>query len=244
MSRNLVYRLRIAFSVGVILFILSFLSYWVKSRDTLMGNDTLACKTGQTLRRVSEALEDRIGKHVSLPQSLLEISSEMDTTIEPGPPGAYGTAFSDDALPFVKNGAPVDGWGRPLHYSAEGTSYTILSYGRDGKPGGIGLDCDMGMVHHPAGWYADSIKFSGSYQESPSYMPTLYQFLFELPSRGMILSCFLTGGLAFFMTFFLVRSVPSSGREIAVCIGSHFMTFLVAFFFSILILNLHVPTGH
>jgi hypothetical protein len=243
MSHNFVSRLQIALLVGTSLFVLTFLTYWNWSRDTLMGNYTLSYKTGQTLRRVSAVLEDRIGKRVSLPQSLSEISSEMDTTPEPGP-GANGTVFSDDALPFIKNGTPVDGWGRPLHYSAEGTSYTILSYGRDGKPGGKGLDCDNGMVYDPEYEMGVFIEFPDHDRQASTYMPTLYQFLFELPSKGMIQSCFLTGGLAFIMTLFLVRSVPASRREQTFCTIKIVVTIVMSFIFASLIINLHVPTGH
>ena len=49
--------------------------------------------------------------------------------------------------PYLKKGVPSDPWGQPYHYESPGTvnpqSYDLLSYGRDGKPGGAGEDADM-----------------------------------------------------------------------------------------------------
>jgi general secretion pathway protein G len=38
---------------------------------------------------------------------------------------------------------PQDPWGHPYAYAAEGGSYTISSLGKDGKPGGEGIDADL-----------------------------------------------------------------------------------------------------
>ena len=49
---------------------------------------------------------------------------------------------------------PLDPWGHPYIYKSPGEvnaeSYDLLSYGRDGKPGGIGEDADL------TSWGADS----------------------------------------------------------------------------------------
>jgi general secretion pathway protein G len=39
---------------------------------------------------------------------------------------------------------PVDPWGNPYVYQADGSGYELKSLGRDGKPGGEGLDADIG----------------------------------------------------------------------------------------------------
>jgi general secretion pathway protein G len=40
---------------------------------------------------------------------------------------------------------PVDPWGQPYVYRSPGTAgrFDLLSYGKDGKPGGEGLDADL-----------------------------------------------------------------------------------------------------
>ena len=49
--------------------------------------------------------------------------------------------------PYLKKAVPVDPWGQPYHYESPGTvntgSYDLVSYGRDGKPGGSGEDADL-----------------------------------------------------------------------------------------------------
>jgi general secretion pathway protein G len=48
--------------------------------------------------------------------------------------------------PYLKRTAPPDPWGRPYVYRAPGAKaeFELISYGRDGKPGGTGEDADIG----------------------------------------------------------------------------------------------------
>ena len=48
---------------------------------------------------------------------------------------------------YLKKSVPNDPWGRPYVYQIPGdkAEYTVLSYGRDGKPGGTGEDADIGV---------------------------------------------------------------------------------------------------
>ncbi len=49
--------------------------------------------------------------------------------------------------PYLKKGVPVDPWGRPYVYqvpSTHGADFDLLSYGKDGRPGGSGEDADLG----------------------------------------------------------------------------------------------------
>lgn len=49
--------------------------------------------------------------------------------------------------PYLRKELPLDPWGRPYVYQSPGTanpdSYDLLSYGRDGQPGGSGEDADV-----------------------------------------------------------------------------------------------------
>ena len=49
--------------------------------------------------------------------------------------------------PYLKKALPNDPWDRPYVYRIPGAKgeYEILSYGRDGKPGGSGEDADIGL---------------------------------------------------------------------------------------------------
>ena len=48
--------------------------------------------------------------------------------------------------PYLKRSVPADPWGRPYVYRAPGTKgeFELISYWRDGKPGGAGEDADIG----------------------------------------------------------------------------------------------------
>lgn len=48
--------------------------------------------------------------------------------------------------PYLKKAVPSDPWGRPYVYRTPGTKgdFELVSYGRDGKPGGSGEDADIG----------------------------------------------------------------------------------------------------
>ncbi len=73
----------------------------------------------------------------------------------------------------------IDRWGHPYQYQVSGEDYEILSYGQDGVPGGRGLNADI------------SSKLKSL--RSSKYEPTLTQFIFELPTKGILVSCILSG---------------------------------------------------
>lgn len=47
--------------------------------------------------------------------------------------------------PYLKKDVPLDPWGHPYVYQVPGTKsdYSVVSYGRDGQPGGSGEDADV-----------------------------------------------------------------------------------------------------
>lgn len=50
-----------------------------------------------------------------------------------------------DQLPRIEglSNDVTDGWGRPIFWRTEGDEVSLISYGRDGAPGGVGEDEDM-----------------------------------------------------------------------------------------------------
>ena len=51
--------------------------------------------------------------------------------------------------PYLDGDVPADPWGRPYQYSPEPSgkhAFTLYSYGADGKPGGEGLNADVGYL--------------------------------------------------------------------------------------------------
>ncbi|GJG85046.1 type II secretion system protein G [Gemmatimonadetes bacterium T265] len=55
--------------------------------------------------------------------------------------------------PYLRKAVPVDPWGRPYVYLAPGQAnpngYDLLTYGRDGQPGGAGEDADLKAWESP-----------------------------------------------------------------------------------------------
>jgi general secretion pathway protein G len=49
--------------------------------------------------------------------------------------------------PYLKKAVPSDPWGRAYVYRTPGAKaeYEVVTYGRDGKPGGTGEDADLGV---------------------------------------------------------------------------------------------------
>ena len=49
--------------------------------------------------------------------------------------------------PYLKKAVPLDPWGRPYVYRTPGQKgeFELVSYGRDGRPGGTGEDADIGV---------------------------------------------------------------------------------------------------
>lgn len=48
--------------------------------------------------------------------------------------------------PYLRRALPPDPWGRPYQYRSpgeNGADYDLLSYGKDGRPGGTGDDADI-----------------------------------------------------------------------------------------------------
>jgi general secretion pathway protein G len=50
------------------------------------------------------------------------------------------------AGPYLRKEVPLDPWGKPYLYRTPGQKrdFELLSYGRDGQPGGTGEDADLG----------------------------------------------------------------------------------------------------
>lgn len=51
--------------------------------------------------------------------------------------------------PYLEDGLPDDPWGNPYQYSPQPTgthSFTLYSFGADGKSGGEGYDADVGQL--------------------------------------------------------------------------------------------------
>ena len=139
---------------------------------------------------------------------------------------------------------PLDEWRRPLHYWTDGTHYRVTSYGRDGKPGGVGFDYDLSSddLRVTVDAHGDrSLSLSELPEEA---MPTFRQFLTDRASTGMILTCILAGAVAFVLGFrTLGTRAPSRGGFWARVVRLVIIT-AATVFVAMVITVFHVPSGH
>ncbi|MGH7556254.1 MAG: type II secretion system major pseudopilin GspG [Gemmatimonadota bacterium] len=77
------------------------------------------------------------GAYPTTEQGLATLNTR--STVPPAP--------SDWRGPYLRKRVPDDPWGRPYVYASPGThdprGYDLVSYGRDGEPGGTGEDADV-----------------------------------------------------------------------------------------------------
>jgi general secretion pathway protein G len=118
------------------------------------------------------------------------------------------------SLGQVSSGS-TDGWFKPFVYSVRGQRYQIVSYGRDGKPGGVGLDCDLSNVN----------------PNPPEAQLSFDEGLLNPQVRGIILASIVCGIATAFLVFYLLEpedckhlGVPSFlARLVGTLFGTAFM---------------------
>jgi hypothetical protein len=120
-------------------------------------------------------------------------------------------------------GQVVDAWERPYQYRAEGDTFTLYSFGRDGRPGGEGHDADV---------YPTSAR-------RPLEPLTFRQFTFKEPTDGVQLTCLMAGACAGAVCMRPARN--RRGVGFLALVGA---TAIGAVLVAIVISALHVPSGH
>ena len=125
LKRIRVANLILASAYGAVLFILVYASAW-QMLSTNIHNRPRQFDTWYALTNTMHAVEKFQKDHGKLP---------ADLTV----PEIAEHAWRPDT--DAKLG-PLDGWGNPLKYEVHGDKFTICSLGRDGRPGGVGLDAD------------------------------------------------------------------------------------------------------
>lgn len=132
-------------------------------------------------------------------------------------------AFNDKTNPML-----FDAWLRPLEYKVNKNSYGLISYGRDAKPGGVGLDCDISINDmHPAG------------AKSPFLQVITDPWAFEMVKASAV-----SGIITFFLIFLLVRPQDLSQHRWGCLILKLVPTLYVAAIIATIITALDYPSGH
>src|SRR5262249_6828421 len=135
-------RVVLSLVTGVIVSSTAYLCAWYQYRDFYYFRFEQR-QTRESLKRLQADIDRHQKDTGRLPEKLTELEPVQD-----------GTVPVDDA------GQPLDGWRRPIQYRIEADGYSLFSYGRDGQPGGQGLDADL---------YAGKV-------DKEKERPTLWQF--------------------------------------------------------------------
>jgi len=189
--------------------VVSGLSLYVAWNNTHGGRIEQVATTEYKFMNIDDAIKSYHEKFKTDPKSLKDL--EAITNESP--------VSADDLL---------DGWGHPFVFSYAGTKFLATSYGRDGKPGGQGLDADLTSTN----W------------DSPAAVPTFRQFLFEMHLTGVIMSCLVCGGLAGLLACLTIRLPDLSRRGLVILAVKLAYTAAGAIFVGGIISALHVPSGH
>ena len=140
---------------------------------------------------------------------------------------------NDDGAVFIRvlldsKGGFVDGWQRPYLFSENGTNFLITSLGRDGKPGGRGVDADL-TDKNP--WPKEA-------------WPTFSQFWSNEHFNGMIHTSIVCGILAGFLSLLTVRIPNLNKKGIIILVLGLCATLIGTLFVTTIITALHIPSGH
>lgn len=169
-GRNIALGVVVAFATALLVFVLVYLSAWsaMRQRVALGGiHSATLWKLHYDFKNIRRLLTDYHDKHGRYPDSLKR-------------------------LPELNEWQFDDGWKHPYQYSVTEIGYRLISLGRDGLPGGEGLDADI-----------------DSEREYPSVEPTLRQFLFEAAGGGTLLRVALVASFLVGLTCYVASGKPA-----------------------------------
>jgi Type II secretion system (T2SS), protein G len=166
--------------------------------------------TFHRLHQITDAIEEYRKIHHRLPASLDEPKREN-----------VSLQWWD------KPGIP-DMWFRPFHYSVSGTHYIVVSYGRDGKPGGSGLDRDI----------------SSTNPKDYETWKTFWEFVTSPDTREVTTTALACGVVAAALCLFVIRSVHFERTDMLKMVGYLVGLFVATLYITAIITSLHIPSGH
>lgn len=121
-----------------------------------------------------------------------------------------------------------DLWGGPFVYKVVGNRYQIISYGRDGQPGGLGEDCDL----------------SNDYLNPPVSHLSYLEFLTNPARMHATVASLICGIIAFlagWATVGKLEMTPAGYTALAIKLS---FTLVATLFITCIVVMLHVPSGH
>jgi len=202
-------RFLLALGAGLLILASSVYVAWKNAKEAPMAWREQSYTQFQ-LREIDRTIEEYRKQSNSIPRSLSQLQSI----------GSFVQSEDD--------GQVLDGWRRPFVYWSDGTNFLVTSYGRDGKPGGKNLDCDL----------TDKVP------KPVESLPTFGEFLHNQRTHGMIVCCVVGAVMAAISSFITVRIPDFSKRGVITLLLSLGATLLGTFLATVIITALHVPSGH
>ncbi len=187
----------------------AYICAWLSYRNFIYFRDDVVY-TRDSIQSLRDALAKYKEETGSLPATLADLDIEEHI------------ARVDDL------GRPLDAWRRPLFYQVDGDNYDLYSLGRDGKPGGYGLDADI---------HAGKVK-------SAMEGLTLWQFTFDVDTIGIQRTCLGAGLLAFPICLLPLKKRMENRLSPIKVIMTHGLTAGFAVIVAVAISVLHLPSGH
>lgn len=170
---------------GTLVFVLTYAAAWVAMRDYPMSRDGVLTRyMYQDMSRIRDALLKYDKQNGRFPDSLRDVAP-------------YAEEFY---LPRGDSEQLIDVWDSPYQYEKTNDSFTLYSFGRDGKPGGVGIYADI---------YSDRPL-------EPQVRPTLHQFLFETHGSRILFVTALLASLFGGAVFFAGSTVNTEGKQASV----------------------------
>ncbi len=126
-QKNLLLRVLIAVSVGIIISTISIYVAWANSGNASAGWWE-QWETQRALKDMGQAAAAYQEQYKVVPNTFEQLKMMTNAIPEMG---------------FWSFRGFTDGWQHPYVISNEGTNCLIISYGHDGKPGGKGIDYDL-----------------------------------------------------------------------------------------------------
>lgn len=156
---KLSHRLLLSLLIGLLVWAMTLTVAWRSTRQQL--SHRLWVTHNFVLPAMVEAVAEYKNSNGSSPRSLTDLDGENNR--------------------WYQDGVWIDGWGNPLASTYDGVTLLVTSYGRDGKPGGTGLDHDLTNLN----------------PKPDASLPTFRQFLFQMPSGQIQMWCAVIGVVLF-----------------------------------------------
>ncbi len=215
MNRRLRRHGPIALLCGVIVFVIMNLAAWYNLRGEMN-----VCRrqgfTRTTLQLITQELEKYQIEHEEFPNALTDVPNLPVSGSDP-------------------DGIDLDEWEHPIQYELTDSSFELFSLGRDGRPGGIGLDADI--YHDGRNRELSLATFRQYFGESDRA---------EVDHGGFFMVSLIVGVMVIYQTFVLLDDLGTFEKSwspvkfILYCIAIVCIASLVG----VLLLPLHIPSGH